>query len=89
MGDVGESFEGWKEESQERKRRNLEQSTKILEDRGILFESKNGGVHIIIKAEREKFDFWPSTGKFTSRVTKKSGRGVFKLLKIIADGERK
>lgn len=27
------------------------------------------------------FDFWPSTGKYMERSTKKTGRGVFNILK--------
>lgn len=80
--DMGEMFNDWRAMKQQKKRYNMASSTDILRERGIPFESKNGGVHLIVKAANMVVDFWPSTGKWTVRGGRTS-RGVFKLLKFI------
>ena len=52
---------------------------KILKDKGINFESKNGGAHLIVDGYECVIDFWPSTGKFIVRTGPK-GRGVFNMI---------
>jgi len=82
MGDMGEVFNEMKRYKQERRASNTEKSTQILVDRGVKFDSKNGGAHLIVYADCGKvIDFWPSTGKFRVRGQKKFQGGVFKLLK--------
>ena len=81
--DMGEMFNDWRAAKQQKKRENLASSTDILTQRGIRFESKNGGVHLIVYAGERVVDFWPSTGKWIVRGGR-TGRGVFKLLKHIA-----
>lgn len=90
----------WKairEASQAKRARNAKDSTAILEARGVAFERKNGGVHLIIRHEGRVFDFWPSTGTWRMRSadTKpglglnryphnaNGGRGIFPLLKAM------
>lgn len=80
MGDMGDIYRMMKEDSKERKTNNFEKSTKLLQNKGIEFESKNGGYHLIVEQE---YDFYPSTGLFICRKTKKKGRGVRNLLKKI------
>ena len=77
MGDI---FGAMRQDSQRRRAKNLDNSTNILKGKGINFESKNNGIHLIIDNE---FDFYPSTGLFKSRKTGKKGRGVFSLLKLL------
>ena len=81
MSDTGEMYSALKKHNKEKKRNNLEYSTKILEDAGIPFIKKNGGVHLIIDGA---FDFWPSTGLFINRANQKQGRGVKNLLKALS-----
>lgn len=69
-----------KEAARVKKLSNLEFSTKLLTDNGINFESKNGGIHLIINHNNIIADFWPSTGKFQIR-GKGYSRGVRGLLK--------
>ncbi len=79
MSEIGELFSALREESRIKKLSNLEQSTNILKEKNINFVSKNNGIHLIVG----NFDFYPSTGKFINRTTKKDGRGIFNLIKKI------
>ena len=74
---------GWKGESQARRADNRESSAEILADRGIQFERKNMGAHLIVTHGGKVVDFWPGTGKFIPRGFGRPGRGVFNLLKLI------
>lgn len=66
-----------------RRANNRESSPRILAERGISFESKNEGAHLIVTIGGMVVDFWPGTGKFITRGPKsKTGRGVFNLLKL-------
>jgi hypothetical protein len=67
MGDVGEMFGAYRDDRKEKKRSNLEFSTKMLEERGIFFDKKNGGSHLIVVHNQKTYDFWPSTGKYKMR----------------------
>ncbi len=69
-----------KEAGRVKKLSNLEFSTKLLVDNGVDFESKNGGIHLIISHNNITADFWPSTGKFQIR-GKGYSRGVRSLFK--------
>lgn len=84
MGDMGDIFNADKEyrkaRSRTKKLSNLEQSTAMLDDLGIHYESKNNGVHLVVDC---CFDYWPSTGLFIHRQTKAKGRGVRNLLKAL------
>jgi hypothetical protein len=79
---MGEMFGDYKAYRQQKKRENLSSSTKILAERDIEFESKNFGVHLIVKGNGLVIDFWPSTGKYIVRGGR-TGRGVFNLLKLL------
>lgn len=83
MGDMGDDFRAMKVVSGEKKSGNKKFSTKMLSDNGIDFESKNGGVHLIVNADGPIIDFWPSTGKFICRKTGRESRGVKKLIKHV------
>lgn len=71
-----------KQESMDRRANNRENSASILEEKGIKFERKNMGAHLIVHGQVIVVDFWPGTGKWIVRGTGKTGRGVFNLLKL-------
>lgn len=74
------------EESKSRRRSNRESSAQILRDKGIQFQSRNCGAHLIVECNGETIDFWPGTGKWIRRmypVWPQNGRGVFEMLKVL------
>lgn len=74
---------GWKGESIARRAQNRETSAAILTERGIPFESKNGGAHLVVTIGSLVADFWPGTGKFITRgANSRTGRGVFRLIQL-------
>ena len=77
MSEIGELFTALREQRRIKKLSNLEQSTNILKEKNINFVSRNNGIHLIVG----NFDFYPSTGKFINRISKKDGRGIFNLIK--------
>jgi hypothetical protein len=82
MSDMGDLYKDWEKAKKAKKRSNLAYSTKILREKGISFDSKNDGVHLIIKSNGISIiDFWPSTGKYINRRSRKEGRGVRNLIK--------
>lgn len=83
MSDNTAHYDALKDQSKQRKRNNLEYSTRKLKESGIEFESKNGGVHLIVSQGLTTIDYWPSTGKFIDRGGDKSGRGVNNLLLLL------
>ena len=76
-------FDEHREHSQAKRASNRERSTQVLVDRGVSFESKNHGAHLLVFHNGGVIDFWPGTGKFTNRTTKFTGRGVFHMLKML------
>jgi hypothetical protein len=67
--------------SQERRATNRKNSAALLKERGIEFEVRSAGVHLILK----DYHFWPGTGLWISRTDNDDrGRGVFQLLKRLA-----
>ena len=81
MGDVGDTFNVWKEDGKKRRESNRANSPGILSDKGVKFTSKNSGAHLIVEGTDCLIDFWPGTGKFITRQGK-HGRGVFNLIKL-------
>ena len=79
--EIAEMYKEHKEERRQKKEMNMEYSTELLKTVGIPFESKNGGVHLIVDGLDCKIDYWPSTGKFITRKGR-SGRGIKNLLKL-------
>lgn len=82
---VNEITEMWRDihkQKAEKRGENRVNSAQILKERGINFESKNGGAHLIVSHNGKTVDFWPGTGKWISRIGGK-GRGVRKLLKML------
>lgn len=83
MSETVEIYKAMRDAGRAKRKKNARESIAILERRGIQFESKNFGIHLVIQCEKGVIDFWPSTGKFISRYDGSQGRGVFNLLRLI------
>lgn len=84
MRDIERTAEiGWQAESAERRAKNRQSSAEILAERGVQFEAKNMGAHLIVSHDGKVADFWPGTGKYIPRGGGRPGRGVFNLLKLL------
>lgn len=87
MGDMGEYWRDvkpfLKERARQKREKNKESSTEILIKHGVAFESKNEGIHLIVRHASKIVDFWPSTGRFICRSGKRDDHGVFNLLKYL------
>lgn len=79
-----ETFMLVRKQRQEKRNHNKEQSTNLLKQAEISFESKNSGNHLIILSI-PKIDFYPSTGLWIVRGVNKKRRGVLSLLKYIKE----
>lgn len=84
MSDLADDYRAMREHSREKKLSNKEFSTKLLDKRGVDYESKNNGIHLIVFNGDETIDFYPSTGKWIPRGGK-AQRGVMNLLKRMED----
>lgn len=80
MSDMGDIFKAMKEDSKNRKHKNLVYSTNLLASLNVEFEVKNCANHLIVNHFGKVADFWPSTGKFNIRGEKDYHRGVNNLL---------
>lgn len=81
MGDMGDMFNALREERKIKRNSNRNFSTQYLDDLKIPFESKNGGIHLIVTVGTVVIDFWPSTGLWMERGINKKQRGVRYLIK--------
>lgn len=80
MGDMKEYFDALDEEIAKRKASMALRSVLTLQAEGIKFTVLNqDGPHLRIGA----FDFWPSTGRFVHRRTKRWGRALEGLLALL------
>ena len=80
MSEEGDIWRAVNEANTKKRWDNKENSLKLLNQREIKYIClSEGEAHYRIG----DFDFWPTTGKFINRKTKKSGRGVFNLIKIL------
>lgn len=84
MSELAENFKEMRENSKVKRAKNLFRSTEIVKESGVKFEVKNGGYHLVVD---DRYDFYPSTGMFIERKTRKTGRGVFKLLEKMKEGK--
>lgn len=82
MSDMGDDFRALREHSQEKRAGNRESSAEILKRAGVDFTVHNRGAHLIVRHGGIRVDFWPGTGKWSSRGGR-NDRGVFKLLKFL------
>ena len=65
---------------------NYARNTKALDSAGVSYTPLDGGKRLLIEG---KYDFWPSTGVYISRVTKKKHHGLNALLKELYDHRNK
>jgi hypothetical protein len=86
-GDMGEIFNALREAGRERRASNRGTTAELLRVRGVEFEAKNGGAHLVVRHAGKVADLWPGTGKYRVRMPGGKGeryrRGVFNLLKDI------
>ncbi len=82
MTNLAEDYKAIAKLSQRKRGNNREQSPNFLNKAGIPFESKNGGVHLIVEGSECFIDYWPGTGKWISRNGKR-GFGVKNLIRYI------
>lgn len=80
MSELGEDFALMRERGKQKRKSNLQTSRETLNQYGVEFSEKSP-VQLIVG----EYDFWPSTGLFVSRRTRKRGRGVFNLIKRIKE----
>lgn len=85
MGDVGDDYRAWCDMKRKKKIRNKSHSTQLLISKGIKFDVKNNGLHLVVYDDKEIYDFYPSTGKYSARNSNKHGRGVRNLINRIKE----
>lgn len=70
-----------KARSMEKRAQNRSNSAHVLSGRGIEYEVKNGGAHLIVTHAKGIVDFWPGTGRWRTRTDPIiDRRGVFQLV---------
>ncbi len=79
--DLSDHYALMAERSKLKRAANRQGSAEILTARGIEFESKNGGAHLIVRHNGKVADCWPGTGRWIFRGGAPSGRGVMNLLR--------
>ncbi len=60
----------------------LDAAIQSLNEQGIPWISNNGGIHIQITGpQKQRVDYWPTTGKWADRTSGKKGqRGLIEVL---------
>lgn len=81
--DIGAMWREHKAERAIKRAKNRDDSVRLLREAGIVFESNNGGAHVVIDNDRRLIDFWPGTGLWIVRGADKRRRGVALLLKFL------
>ena len=76
MSELGELFSLLREENKNKRLINKNSTLALLDERKISYK-RLSDTHFLI----ENYNFWPSTGLYIHRKTKKRGRGIFNLLK--------
>lgn len=73
--ELSQEYKAFREHRRDTKLENYERSMQLLKDSQIKFEKLSDN-HVRIG----DFDFWPTTGTFMHRRTKKRGYGILNLL---------
>jgi hypothetical protein len=82
--DMGAFWRDVKQARQEKRASNRDNAPEVLTQAGLKFEAKNGGAHLIVTGlDRQVVDFWPGTGLWIARKTRREGRGVFNLIRAL------
>lgn len=82
MGDMGDLYRDYREKKREKKFKNLDYAENLLKN----YEHRQVDEHLFYIGNPQRvaeFEFWPSTGLFRNRKTKKKGRGINNLLPLI------
>lgn len=74
--DLRDLFQANRQQKQVKRASNLARSLEALESSGINYR-KLSDYHYLVA---ENYDYWPSTGLFINRLTRKRGRGIFKII---------
>jgi hypothetical protein len=78
---TSEDWEDLRKQQQAKRESNREHGAEALRKAGVPVQSKNLGAHLIVGDNH--VDYWPGTGKWIVRKTKKQGRGIAALLKFL------
>lgn len=78
MSELGDDFAAMREHGKIKKKSNLQNAKAVFAENEVEFSEKSP-IHFIVG----EYDFWPSTGLFISRRTRKRGRGIFNLIKKV------
>lgn len=78
MGIMRENYRAYDHYNRMKKQANKKFSTELLIREGIEFESRDNGLHLVIRTRKGNINFFPSTGLFNGAL---KGRGVYNLLK--------
>jgi predicted Ser/Thr protein kinase len=81
MSELGDTFKALHEYKKEKKANNIDGSLSLLESMGVEHKVLSYNNHHTLVVGR--IDFWPSTGKWIDRKTKRYGRGIRKLLNYL------
>jgi hypothetical protein len=81
--DIGEMFRAINKQRQEARASHRKTSPEHLRAAGVNFLTKNDGAHLVVTTKRGLLDFWPGTGLWIDRTTRREGRGVFNLLRFL------
>ena len=88
---ANEITEMWRDNrkaKQAKRASNRTQAKQMLMGASIRFENKNMGAHFIVHCENGQIiDFWPGTGLFIPRLTKKKDRGIRRLINLVQENE--
>ena len=81
---MNDTYRLMKERSKVKRAHNKSTSTQFLVSSSIEFRSNDEGTHLIIdEYNTGVIDYWPSTGLWIPRNTKKRHRGIRPLIKYI------
>lgn len=83
--ELSDHYAAMKERSKLKRAANRHGSAEILTARGIEFESKNGGAHLIVRHNGKVADLWPGTGRWIFRGGKPDGRGVLNMIRKLSE----
>jgi hypothetical protein len=85
MSDVVETYKAMAAHSKQIRDERRTKAPAALTRRGIEFESKNEGAHLIVKGPHGLIDYWPGTGRWIDR-SKGKGFGFRELIVHIVGG---
>lgn len=81
MSELGDDFREYRAMRKEKKERNVAQSVELLDQNGIPYIMHQGNNKHLLVAGR--LNYWPSTGLWIDRITKRKGRGVVNLMRFL------